>query len=234
MSTPPPIDVFPSRWRAVLAYGLLAAVLMLTVALPIATAWRGQAIGVEALGPLNLFAGQIVLATFLLAWFALQENRSLRSFLHLPSGAWRSRAVAGVRIGVVGWGITIAAMTILSAIARSAELAPQQGFTDLVVWMASRPLALRLLVIAVAMIVEEAFFRAFLQPRFGIVTATGCFALSHVNYGSPVMGGGVFVIGLVLALAFRRYGDLAICAVAHGVFDAIQLLVILPLVASQL
>jgi membrane protease YdiL (CAAX protease family) len=123
-------------------------------------------------------------------------------------------------------------MTALAGRPRDRD--PRPSFTDVVVWMAQRPLPLRVAVIVVAMVVEEAFFRGFLQPRFGIVTATLCFALGHVNYGSPIMGGGVFVIGLVLALAFRRYDDLAVCAVAHGVFDAIQLLIILPLIASQL
>jgi membrane protease YdiL (CAAX protease family) len=234
MTVATPIDVFSSRWRAALAYGLLAAVLTVTVALPIATAWRAAPIGVDALGPLNLFAGQMVLATFLLTWFALQGGRSWRAFFSVPSGHWIARIARGIRVGLLGWLITIVAMVVLSAIARGADVAPQEGFTDLVVWMARRPLALRVLVIGVAMVVEEAFFRAFLQPRFGIATATLCFALSHVNYGSPIMGGGVFVIGLVLGLAFRRYGDLVVCAVAHGVFDAIQLLVILPLVASRL
>jgi membrane protease YdiL (CAAX protease family) len=49
-----------------------------------------------------------------------------------------------------------------------------------------------------------------------------------------MMGLGVLVIGLVLALAFRRRGDVAVCVVAHGVFDAVQLLVVLPLVAARL
>ena len=84
------------------------------------------------------------------------------------------------------------------------------------------------------MVIEEAFFRAFLQPRFGLATATVSFALSHANYGSPVMGSGVLVIGLILGLTFRRHQDLAICALAHGTFDGIQLLIVLPFVASRL
>jgi membrane protease YdiL (CAAX protease family) len=100
--------------------------------------------------------------------------------------------------------------------------------------MARRPILLRLALIGVAMSVEEAFFRAFLQPRFGLAIATVWFALSHLNYGSPLMGGGVLVIGWVLGRAFGRTSDLAVCAIAHGTFDAIQLLVILPLIAAHL
>jgi membrane protease YdiL (CAAX protease family) len=227
-------DVFPSRWRAAVAYALLAGVLTLTVAVPLASAWRRAPIGVESLGPFNLFAGQIVLALFLASWFALQRGPTLRAFLHLPAGRWRARLAEGLRVGILGWLLTLSAMIVLGGLARATNVQPKEGFVDLVVWMAERPLALRVLLIVVAMTVEEAFFRAFLQPRFGLATATLCFALSHVNYGSPVMGAGVFVIGLILARAFRRHGDLAICAVAHGAFDAIQLLIVLPLVASQL
>ena len=52
---------FPSRWRALCAYGLLTVVLVVTVALPVASAWLREPIGPEALGTFNLFAGQLVL-----------------------------------------------------------------------------------------------------------------------------------------------------------------------------
>jgi len=102
------------------------------------------------------------------------------------------------------------------------------------VWMARRPLTLRLGLIVTAMVVEEAFFRAFVQARVGIVLATLWFALGHMNYGSPTMGLGVLVIGVVLGRAYQRTEDIAICAIAHGTFDAIQLLVVLPLIAAHL
>lgn len=234
MTGPAERDVFPGRGRAAAAYALLAGVLALTVAAPIVTAWRSNPIGVESLGVLQLFAGQIALALFLACWFALQRGSSLREFLCLPTGRWGPRLAEGLRVGVIGWLVTLTAMIALGGLAQAVGVRPEEGFSDVMVWIARRPLALSLSLIMVAMAVEEAFFRAFLQPRFGLVAATLCFALGHLNYGSPVMGGGVFVIGLVLARSFRRHRDLAICAVAHGVFDAIQLLIVLPLVAAHL
>lgn len=225
---------FSAPWRALLAYVLLAAVLTVTVALPIASAWRGLPARVDALSPVGLFAGQAILAAFLTLWFVLQDRLRLREFLHVARGRWAARVASGVGIGAAGWVVTIAAMGLLAAVARGAAIEPQQGFADIVFWLATRPLGLRLLLIAAAMTVEEAFFRAFLQPRFGWLTATLCFALAHVGYGSPIMGGGVLVIGGILGRTFRRHDDLVVCAVAHGVFDAIQLLIVLPIVAAQL
>lgn len=230
----PTVAEFATPWRAAVAYSLLAAVLLLTVVLPILVYWRGTSLAVDTLGPAGLFQGQLVLAAFLMGWFALQRRAGMRAFLHLPNGRWGRRIAEGLRVGVRGWLLTMAVMVVLGILAHAAGMQPNQGFADVMLWMARRPFALRAAVVAVAMVVEEAFFRAFLQPRVGLALATCCFALSHVNYGSPTMGGGVFVIGWILGRAFDRSDDLAVCAIAHGTFDAIQLLVVLPLVASQI
>jgi len=225
---------FPARWRAACAYVLLAIVFVLTVALPIATYWRGQPVNAETMGLGALFTGQGVLASFLSLWFILRTRTAVGSFLKLPAGRWLSRIGEGLRVGILGWLLTMTAMIALGVVTHAGTLAPHPGFAQVMVWMAQRPLMLRVALIAVAMVVEEAFFRAFVQKRFGIVVATVWFALSHMNYGSPTMGVGVLVIGAVLGRAYQRTEDLAICAVAHGTFDAIQLLVVLPLIASHL
>ena len=225
---------FPTRWRALCAYGLLAIVFVLTVALPIAAYWRGAPVDAETMGVGALFAGQAVLASFLALWFALRTRTSLRSFLKLPTGRWPQRIVEGIRVGILGWMLTLTSMIALGIVTRGGTLAPHPGFAQLMVWMARRPLTLRLGLIVTAMVVEEAFFRAFVQARVGIVLATLWFALGHMNYGSPTMGLGVLVIGVVLGRAYQRTEDIAICAIAHGTFDAIQLLVVLPLIAAHL
>lgn len=224
---------FASPWRAACAYVLLAVVLLLTTALPIATFWIDRPLTVAAIGPLQLFQGQAILAVFLAAWFLLQQRSDLRTFLHLPRGRWAPRIAEGIVVGVRGWLVTMTVMVVLGVVAQLAGVAPHEGFAELMVWMARRSIALRLALIVAAMVLEEAFFRGFLQPRIGLTLATLCFALSHVNYGSPTMGGGVFVIGWILGRAFQRSDDLAVCAVAHGTFDAIQLLVVLPLIAAR-
>jgi membrane protease YdiL (CAAX protease family) len=225
---------FMDPWRAALAYALLAAVLTVVVGLPLAVAWRDGPPAPRGLGTFDLFAGHLLLAAFLVVWFALQQRDEWRAFLALPSGGWPGRLAAGARLGLAGWLLTLAAMAALGSLATAAGVQPREGFSDLVVWLATRPLGLRVLLIASAMVVEETFFRAFLQPRIGLIPATACFALGHAAYGSPTMSGGVLVIGLVLGLSFRRHRDLLLCITAHGVFDAIQLLVVLPLAAPHL
>ena len=79
------------------------------------------------------------------------------------------------------------------------------------------------------MIVEELFFRAYLQPRVGAVAATLMFTAAHGAYGQPLVLVGILVISTVLALTFTLYGNVLPCIVAHGVFDAIQMFVLIPL-----
>jgi membrane protease YdiL (CAAX protease family) len=225
---------FPSVWRAACAYASLVGVIVLTVGLPIVSFMTGTTVAADGIESVHLFTGQAVLAAFLALWFLLQDAADIRTFLRLPRRRWPARIVDGVRLGVLGWLVTMFAMVVLGVFTQAAGVKPKAGFADLMVWMAQRPLALRFALIGAAMVTEEAFFRSFLQPRIGLAAATICFALSHVNYGSPAMGGGVLVIGLVLAHAFRRTNDLAVVAVAHGVFDAIQLLVVLPLLAARM
>ena len=234
VTSPARAPEFGARWRALLAYTLLTLLVTLTVALPIVGAWRGTSVAVDGFGSLDLFAGQLTLAAFLALWFVLQQRDSWRVFFALPAGNWAVRIATGARVGLVGWLVTLAAMALLGVLTSALGIEARPGFTEVVRWIATRPLWLRVLLVVAAMTTEEAFFRAFLQARLGLTLATLCFALGHLNYGSPAMGGGVFVIGLVLGLAYRRHRDLAVCAVAHGVFDAIQLLIVLPLVAREL
>ncbi len=101
------------------------------------------------------------------------------------------------------------------------------------IWMAQLPVAYKLTVIAAAMTIEEVFFRAFLQRRLGLWLSSLLFAIAHFSYGLPYLVVAVLTISLIIGTLFRRTGNLVPCIIAHGVFDAIQLLIILP-IAVQL
>jgi membrane protease YdiL (CAAX protease family) len=103
----------------------------------------------------------------------------------------------------------------------------------IVVWMANLSLGRKLVIVAAAMTAEEAFFRAFLQPRIGLLPSSILFALGHFNYGLPLLVVGVFAVSLVIGRCFERTGDLLPCMIAHAVFNGIQLLIVLPLVVSS-
>ena len=53
--------------------------------------------------------------------------------------------------------------------------------------------------------------------------------LRAARYGLPLMLVSVFIISLLIGWTMRQTGRLLPCIVAHGVFDAIQLLIIIPL-----
>ena len=78
------------------------------------------------------------------------------------------------------------------------------------------------------MTVEEVFFRSFLQRRLGAVPASILFLVSHGGYGDPLYFVGLLAITTILAATFEKTGSVLAPMVAHGTFDAVQLLLILP------
>jgi membrane protease YdiL (CAAX protease family) len=84
------------------------------------------------------------------------------------------------------------------------------------------------------MVVEELFFRSFLQTRVGPVAATLMFTAAHGVYGQPLMLVGILVISTVLSITFARYRNVLPCIAAHGVFDAIQMFAVIPWYLHQL
>ena len=95
-------------------------------------------------------------------------------------------------------------------------------------WIVSLPLGLRLLVSVSAGLVEESFFRGFLQPRLGIIGSSFLFVVAHASYDQPFLLVGVTLLSLAYAgLAVWRQSIWAAVA-AHTVFDAVQLLVVIP------
>ena len=58
--------------------------------------------------------------------------------------------------------------------------------------------------------------------------STILFALAHAGYAQPMLLIGVTVISLIIGTAFYRTKSLVPGVIAHGVFDAVQLFVIIP------
>jgi len=217
--------------RRGLALALLFAILALAVFLPVATFGRAQELDLDEIGFLRLFAGHAVLLIFLAAWWWLAGRPGGRVYLALPRRPLAPEIRAGLLAGAVGWAATLTLTAIVAATASSlagADLGPSAP-PPLMLWLADLPAWRKLLIVGVAMTVEEAFFRAFLQQRLGLGLSTALFALAHFNYGLPFLVVAVFSISLIFGALFEVRRHLLACVVAHGVFDAIQIFLIIPM-----
>jgi membrane protease YdiL (CAAX protease family) len=104
---------------------------------------------------------------------------------------------------------------------------------DLVVWIAALPLWLRVSVALSAGVVEEVFFRGFLQPRVGIGLSTLLFVLAHLSYDQPFMLVGITVLSLFFAGLVWWRQNLWPAIAAHALFDGVQLLFLIPWALRQ-
>jgi membrane protease YdiL (CAAX protease family) len=237
------IEELPTPARRLVGGLLLWAVLTTCVFLPIVAPGAAAEVDPATLSLPDLFLGQLVLVTFLVGWWVLAQPLTVRRFLFLEDGSIDD-VVFGLRIGVISWGLALiasAAMTLVLYLVAYDPTAAHAGSSaapfdvpELLFWLVDLPVWQKLIVVAVAMTTEEAFYRAFLQTRFGWVPSSILFALSHAGYGMPTLMASVFAVSLAIGWALRRRGSLIPCIVAHGVFDAVQLLVVMPLVIDEL
>lgn len=232
----------PTWPRRALGLTLLWGIFTTVVFLPTVMPGEAMDIDPETMAFPSLFAGHALLVVFLAAWWALAPAQPPQRFLHLqPATAADLRL--GVQVGAAGWALALAAGAVVAMVLAllgwdglvetDASGAPAPVVPPLIAWLADLPLGHKLVVIAVAMTVEEAFYRAFLQARLGLLASSVLFALSHAGYGLPTLSASVLVVSLAIGWAFRRRGRLLPCIVAHGFFDAVQLLIVLPLVVGQ-
>ena len=232
-------DGFTQPGRRAAGVVLLAAVLLLTVAIPFAAGLAGGQPEAKKFTLVSLFAVHALLVLFLVLYYALSRREPVADFLKLRSARPAADALAGIWIGLAGWLLTILALiavVLVWYVLRRQGLAatPPRGVNPTILWLVSRPLAVRIAIVISAMLFEELFFRSFLQTRVGPVAATLMFTAAHGVYGQPLALVGIFVISAVLSAAFVLYGNVLPCIVAHGVFDAIQMFVLIPLSLNQM
>jgi membrane protease YdiL (CAAX protease family) len=138
----------------------------------------------------------------------------------------------GVVAGVAAWLVVLTGVLVFVMILSSLfgdELLPQAP-PPVIPWIAGRPFLLRLAIAATAGLVEETFFRGFLQPRIGIGLSTALFAMAHLSYDQPLMLVGITLLSLFYGALVKWRQNLWAAVVAHFLFDAIQLLIVIPAV----
>jgi membrane protease YdiL (CAAX protease family) len=227
-------DGFADSGHRAVAMGLLAGVLLLTVAIPFAAGFVGTQPEARELSLVSVFAVHAILVFFLACYYVLSGRQSLSDFLKLNSRRPAADLSVGALIGLAGWVVTIlVAMLLLGVwllVSRRLRSETSPGtVSPMIVWLVSQPLWLKLLIVLSAMVVEELFFRSFLQTRVGPVAATLMFTAAHGVYGQPLVLVGILVISTVLSITFALYRNVLPCIVAHGVFDAIQMFIVIPL-----
>ncbi len=233
---------FPSTIRRTLGWILLWTVIYAAIALPAVMSGEGEAIAIEELSLPALFTGHAGLTAFLLSWWLLRKPIHLSHFLHL-NGTRVADLRGGLALGLRVWAFTFGIATAAGLIAQAALSAGSTyagtdievpEIPEVMIWMVGLPVYGKALIVLIAMTVEEAFFRAFLQSRIGLLSSSILFALAHASYGLPTLMLGVFIVSILIGRDFAKHGRLVRCILAHGVFDAIQLLIVVPYALEQL
>ena len=196
------------------------------------------------LSPLNLFAMHAILVATLAVWLALGYWRCghdagtvIRSQLGLrlrPGQSVPRELALGIGAGVVLWAGVLAVVVVAAlavGLAGGFENLPSEA-PKMVLWIGSLPILLRLMVSLSAGVVEELFFRGFLMPRVGFGLSNVLFVLAHLNYEQPFLLLGVALLSIAFSLLVRWRGNIWPAIVAHALFDAIQLLLIVPAAAD--
>ncbi len=231
------VEDFPGPLRRLLAYVVLTCTLAVTAILPLSRIGHPPpSIDLDSLSVPELFAGHAILAISLFAWWALAGFRPLPAFLHLHLPDPRRQLREGIALGLRGWLITMVVtmlIGLLFGLGRDASAGVKPEMSDMMRAMVGLSAPTRLALACSAGFFEELFFRSFLQARTGILLSTLIFTASHASYGMPFMLVGVCTVSVVLARAFERRADVVPCMIAHALFDAIQLLVILPWVVAN-
>ena len=93
-------DGFEEPGRRAIAMGLLAGVLLLTVAIPFAGGLAGAQPETKELSLVSVFAVHGMLLFFLACYYALSGRRSVAEFLHLRTDGAGRELARGVDIGI--------------------------------------------------------------------------------------------------------------------------------------
>lgn len=177
----------------------------------------------------SLFALHAILTVFLIVWWLLSGRPPVKEFLQIRHERPTEVLAIGTAVGVGGWMLTLLiAMLVALLLKAIGAISEPPDPPAMIGWMAALPLWKKALIVLSAMTIEEFFFRSFLQKRVGLIASTILFALAHFTYGNPLLLIGVTVISLIIGVTFHRTKNVLPGIIAHGVFDAIQLFVIVP------
>jgi membrane protease YdiL (CAAX protease family) len=183
----------------------------------------------------SVFQMHLILVVFLIGWWAAAGRPEWREFLNVRHERPAEVVAIGISVGVGGWIVTLLAAMLLSLLLQATGAMTEAPEPPVMIgYLSALPLWQKALIVLSAMTVEEAFFRSFLQKRIGLIASTLLFALAHFTYGNPLMLVGITVVSIIIGITFHRTKNVIPGVLAHGVFDAIQLFVIVPIAYKML
>jgi membrane protease YdiL (CAAX protease family) len=247
LAAPPAPD---ARARRLLGLLVVAAILWVGAFAPLASIGEPPPDLSELTIP-RLFTLHLLLVAALTAWYVLgylprdhgppgtaprRGDADVLAAYGLRAASVGRELLIGVGVGLGFWLLVLALLLLLAglvALLGGREALPEQP-PSVVLWIGALPVWARIAIALSAGVVEETFFRGFLQPRVGVALSTVLFALAHLSYGQPFLLVGITVLSLLYAQLARRRGGIWAPIAAHAVFDLVQLLVVVPLVARTL
>lgn len=186
----------------------------------------------------RLFLLHILLVAAMVFWYLLgfsgfhsaDGGMSFAAQFGLRARRPAREAGLGLAVGLSTWSALILCILVIALIvaAIAGEDSLPQKPPSAILWIAGLPIGVRVALALTAGVVEEGFFRGFLQPRIGILLSTLFFALAHLSYGQPFLLVGVTLLSLLYGVLTKMRQTIVPAMVAHAVFDGIQLLVVVP------
>lgn len=224
-------DRFPSKAMKIGAYVWLGVFLVALTLMIVASSLAPPTSRDLARVPFySLFLLHAVLVIFLVGWWLLSGRPPLREFLNIRLERSGEAVMTGFAVGVGGWILTLMGAITIALILSAAGLIPKAPVpSPMIGWMAALPLWKKGMIVLSAMTIEEFFFRGWLQKRVGLMLSTLLFALAHAGLGQPLLLIGVAIISFIIGFTFYRTKNIVPGIIAHGVFDAVQLFVIIPI-----
>lgn len=236
---------FREPWRRTTALVVVAFVFWVGVFLPLGQVGVAQEVDLSGISTPRLFLLHGFLVAALAAWLALAYGGFTYDAGGVARAVFRQLGLAtsnpflevgiGAGLGLLIWPMLLVVVGSAAFVffALGAEGALPAEPPPLIVWIASLPVVVKLGIAASAGVVEEIFFRGLLQPRVGVLLSTLLFVLAHVGYDQPFMLVGITFLSFFFAGLVVWRQNVWSAITAHFLFDAVQLLVVIPWALSQ-